>query len=207
MLTSRNRNWINLLTGYILFLKICKKTRQDVRRGCLGCDTSGCFLRSMLCQWLSYAKLKQLVSFQWHLNGNFAIIKIDTFNEIVMSLSIKSQALFTWGLFPSLQSNETGKHPVWLLEFNAQALTGCYPLSAFTFAVKDGLHSSPLPHHEHTSLDNGQHLSPYQRKGCEYRRWGPGAGWAASCIQEEWAASVLACKPPSESFPPLRAIP
>lgn len=41
------------------------------------------------------AVLKRLVSLQWQLNGNFAIIKTDFGNAIVMTLPIKSQALFT----------------------------------------------------------------------------------------------------------------
>lgn len=89
------------------------------------------------------AVLKQLVSLQWQLNGNFAIIKTDFGNAIVMTLPIKSQALFTWRIFPPPQSDETGKQTLWLSQFCAQALTGRYPPSAFTLVVNYGSHPSP----------------------------------------------------------------
>lgn len=130
-----HRAWRSLLTGYILLLKICKKTRQDMRKGN---DTAGCQLGS---------------------------VAVGTHQRTGAGRTV-----------PTSQ-------PLLLL----QVVGGILPPS---LAKKAALQTPS-----------------YQRKGCECRHWGPGAGWGACCTREGRAASALACRSPSESFPPLRAIP
>lgn len=96
--------------------------------------------------------LTQLVSWQWHLNGNFAITKTDFGNEVFMTLSLKSQALFPWGIFPTARSDETGKQLMQLSQFCAQVLTGWYTPPAFTLVVNYGSYHSPSSLTKSTAL-------------------------------------------------------
>lgn len=143
MSTSENIVWSSLLTGYVLLLKICKKTRQDVRRDCPGCNIARCSLRSTLQEKdPSLAVLQQLLYLQRHLSGNSAIIK--NFLGDCYGLLNKDPGFICLRDF-SHTPVARDKQPKRLSQIHAQLLTG--PTIAFYFSYKLRIvpFPSPLP--------------------------------------------------------------